>query len=44
MYFKEIQLPIGGKGIDLTIGLRVSDKEEAIGLDQALHEESAYHI
>jgi Amt family ammonium transporter len=33
-----------GKVIDLTIGLRVSDKEEAIGLDQALHEESAYHI
>jgi len=33
-----------GKVIDITIGLRVSDKEEAIGLDQALHEESAYHI
>jgi Amt family ammonium transporter len=33
-----------GKVIDLTIGLRVSEGEEAIGLDQALHEESAYHI
>jgi Amt family ammonium transporter len=33
-----------GKVIDLTIGLRVREGEEAIGLDQALHEESAYHI
>jgi ammonium transporter, Amt family len=33
-----------GKVIDLTIGLRVSDDEESVGLDQALHEESAYHI
>jgi Amt family ammonium transporter len=33
-----------GKVIDLTIGLRVSDEQEAVGLDQALHDESAYHI
>ncbi len=33
-----------GKVIDLTIGLRVSDEEESVGLDQALHDESAYHI
>jgi len=33
-----------GKVIDLTVGLRVSDEQETVGLDQALHEESAYHI
>ncbi len=30
------------KGIDAVMGLRVSDKEEAQGLDIALHEETAY--
>jgi Amt family ammonium transporter len=32
------------KAIDLTIGLRVSEAQEAQGLDQSLHEEAAYHI
>ncbi len=32
------------KALDLTIGLRVSEEQEAQGLDQALHDEAAYHI
>jgi Amt family ammonium transporter len=32
------------KAIDFTIGLRVSEEQEAQGLDQALHDEAAYHI
>jgi ammonia channel protein AmtB len=32
------------KAIDLIIGLRVSEAQEVQGLDQALHEEAAYHI
>lgn len=35
---------IMGKIIDLTIGLRVDDKEEIEGLDTNLHEESGYRI
>lgn len=31
------------KGIDLTIGLRVSEEDEAHGLDLATHGEAAYH-
>jgi Amt family ammonium transporter len=30
------------KVIDLTIGLRVDEETEEIGLDQALHAETAY--
>lgn len=33
-----------GKVIDATIGLRVTADEEIQGLDQALHDEAAYHI
>ncbi|HYB59433.1 MAG TPA: ammonium transporter [Candidatus Acidoferrales bacterium] len=33
-----------GKVVDVTIGLRISNEQELQGLDQALHEESAYHI
>jgi len=33
-----------GKIIDLTIGLRVDDKQEIEGLDTNLHEESGYRI
>ncbi len=33
-----------GKVIDATIGLRVTDRDEIQGLDQALHDEAAYHI
>ncbi len=33
-----------GKVIDVTIGLRVADHDEIQGLDQALHDEAAYHI
>ncbi len=33
-----------GKGLDLTIGLRVEDKEEVQGLDLTLHEESGYRL
>ncbi|MBE6499825.1 MAG: ammonium transporter [Methanobrevibacter thaueri] len=32
------------KLLDITIGLRVNDKEEISGLDSALHEESGYRI
>jgi len=32
------------KVLDITIGLRVNDKEEITGLDSALHEESGYRI
>ena len=32
------------KALDMTIGLRVKDKEEISGLDSALHEESGYRI
>jgi Amt family ammonium transporter len=39
-----IATSIIGKVIDITLGLRVSDEQEHQGLDQALHEESAYHI
>ncbi|MCF6316901.1 MAG: ammonium transporter [Marinosulfonomonas sp.] len=31
------------KGIDMTIGLRVSDEDESRGLDLATHGEAAYH-
>ncbi|MBL4806387.1 MAG: ammonium transporter [Rhodobacteraceae bacterium] len=31
------------KGIDMTIGLRVSDEDESVGLDLATHGEAAYH-
>jgi len=31
------------KGIDLTIGLRVSEEDEAVGLDLSTHGEAAYH-
>ena len=31
------------KAIDLTIGLRVDEETEDIGLDQALHAETAYN-
>ncbi len=31
------------KGIDLTLGLRVSDEDEARGLDLSTHGEAAYH-
>jgi len=31
------------KAIDLSIGLRVSDEDEARGLDLATHGEAAYH-
>jgi Amt family ammonium transporter len=31
------------KVIDLTIGLRVDEETEEIGLDQALHAETAYN-
>ncbi|VAV94259.1 Ammonium transporter, partial [hydrothermal vent metagenome] len=31
------------KGIDLTIGLRVSDEDEVRGLDLSTHGEAAYH-
>jgi Amt family ammonium transporter len=31
-----------GKLVDLTLGLRVSDEDEMIGLDQSQHAESAY--
>ncbi|MBL1436903.1 MAG: ammonium transporter [Rhodobacteraceae bacterium] len=31
------------KGIDMTIGLRVSDEDEAVGLDLSTHGEAAYH-
>ena len=33
-----------GKIIDLTMGLRVKDREEIEGLDTHLHEESGYRI
>ncbi len=33
-----------GKIIDITIGLRVTAHDELQGLDQALHDEAAYHI
>ena len=33
-----------GKVIDMTIGLRVEDKEEIEGLDTHLHEETGYRI
>ncbi|MCQ2969992.1 MAG: ammonium transporter [archaeon] len=33
-----------GKVLDILIGLRVDDKEEIMGLDSALHEESGYRI
>ena len=33
-----------GKVIDMTIGLRVEDKEEVEGLDTHLHEETGYRI
>ena len=33
-----------GKVIDMTMGLRVEDKEEIEGLDTHLHEESGYRI
>ena len=32
------------KALDLTIGLRVEDREEISGLDSALHEESGYRL
>ncbi len=31
------------KGIDMTIGLRVSEEDEAVGLDLSTHGEAAYH-
>ena len=31
------------KAIDMTIGLRVDEETEDIGLDQALHAETAYN-
>jgi Amt family ammonium transporter len=31
------------KAIDMTIGLRVSDEDEAVGLDLSTHGEAAYH-
>ncbi len=31
------------KGIDMTIGLRVSEEDESVGLDLATHGEAAYH-
>ncbi len=31
------------KGIDMTIGLRVTEEEESIGLDLSTHGEAAYH-
>jgi Amt family ammonium transporter len=31
------------KAIDITIGLRVSDEDEAVGLDLSTHGEAAYH-
>ncbi|MGZ4915415.1 MAG: ammonium transporter [Halobacteriota archaeon] len=33
-----------GKVIDVTIGLRVAAQDEIQGLDQAVHDEAAYHI
>ena len=32
------------KALDITIGLRVEDREEITGLDSALHEESGYRL
>ena len=32
------------KGIDMTIGLRVGDEEEELGLDLVLHDEQGYNI
>ena len=32
------------KAVDFAIGLRVSDEEEAMGLDVALHNERGYDI
>jgi Amt family ammonium transporter len=32
------------KALDITVGLRVEDKEEITGLDSALHKESGYRI
>jgi len=32
------------KGIDWTIGLRVSDEEELMGLDLSQHEENGYQM
>ena len=33
-----------GKVIDLTIGLRVSEADEQVGLDQTQHAESGYNL
>ncbi len=33
-----------GKLIDLTIGLRVSESDEQVGLDQSQHAESGYNL
>lgn len=32
------------KALDITIGLRVEDRQEITGLDSALHEESGYRL
>jgi Amt family ammonium transporter len=32
------------KAIDLVIGIRVSEEDEAVGLDQSQHAETAYHL
>ena len=32
------------KALDATIGLRVSEEDEYIGLDQSLHSETAYNF
>jgi Amt family ammonium transporter len=32
------------KGLDMTIGLRVMDEEEELGLDLVSHDEQAYNI
>ena len=32
------------KGVEATIGLRVSDEDETVGLDQSQHAETGYHL
>ena len=42
--FAFVATMIIGKLIDLTIGLRVSESDEQVGLDQSQHAESGYNL